>query len=272
MNKRLRKKKRVGEFKEFGFKLFADLRSCISDDDIEAFVDRLIVFVQTGKLAFGGGGGRDGKFEGSWDAATPPRTTALRWPPSSRATTPWFVTRYWSFETRGTGGTSGMTFFSKLKAAFTEGPATSSTTAAPAPVARGPSWRASDATGSTQPVSGGEAQPTPGSPTGATQGGNTSILRSVSPTPTTSGSSEPPSGTEIAGFHWSREISPQKWMNLYTKVLALRDRRRPEAHRLGRRRAAWRDDFLEGGGDEGGLHKLGLSEDIDLKPRGGGRS
>jgi hypothetical protein len=146
MNKRLRKKKCVGEFKEFGFELFADLRSGISDDDIEAFVDRLIVVVEVRKLAFGGGGGRDGKFEGSWDAAAPPRTTALRWPPSSRATTPWFVTRYWSFETCGTGGTSGMSFFSKLKAAFS-GPATFSTTAAPAPVARGPSWRASDAHG-----------------------------------------------------------------------------------------------------------------------------
>ena len=64
MNKRLRKKKRVGEFKEFGFELLGDLRRGISDDDINAFVDRLIVVVEARKLGFGGGGGRDGKFEG----------------------------------------------------------------------------------------------------------------------------------------------------------------------------------------------------------------
>ena len=32
--------------------------------------------------------------------------------------------------------------------------------------------------------------------------------------------SEPPSGTEIAGFSWTGEVSPQKWMNFYTKVLS----------------------------------------------------
>ncbi|MBZ4417867.1 YggL family protein [Myxococcus sp. RHSTA-1-4] len=64
MNKRLRKKKRGGEFKELGFELFGDLRPDVSDDDIEAFVDRLIVVVEARKLAFGGGGGRDEKFEG----------------------------------------------------------------------------------------------------------------------------------------------------------------------------------------------------------------
>jgi uncharacterized protein YggL (DUF469 family) len=64
MNKRLRKKKRVGEFKELGFELLGDLRPGICDDDIDAFVDRLIVVVEARKLGFGGGGGRDGKFEG----------------------------------------------------------------------------------------------------------------------------------------------------------------------------------------------------------------
>lgn len=64
MNKRLRKKKRVGEFKELGFGLLGDLRPGTSDDDIDAFVDRLIVVVEARKLGFGGGGGRDGKFEG----------------------------------------------------------------------------------------------------------------------------------------------------------------------------------------------------------------
>ncbi|MFP2961779.1 50S ribosome-binding protein YggL [Myxococcus sp. 1LA] len=64
MNKRLRKKKRGGEFKELGFELLGDLRPGISDVDIDAFVDRLIVVVEARKLGFGGGGGRDGKFEG----------------------------------------------------------------------------------------------------------------------------------------------------------------------------------------------------------------
>jgi len=27
-------------------------------------------------------------------------------------------------------------------------------------------------------------------------------------------------GSEIAGFRWTGEISPQKWMNFYTKVLS----------------------------------------------------
>jgi uncharacterized protein YggL (DUF469 family) len=64
MNRRLRKKKRVGEFKELGFELLGDLRPGISDDDIDAFVDRLIVVVEARRLGFGGGGGRDGKLEG----------------------------------------------------------------------------------------------------------------------------------------------------------------------------------------------------------------
>jgi len=40
MNKRLRKKKRVGEFRELGSELLGDLRPGISDDDIDAFVDQ----------------------------------------------------------------------------------------------------------------------------------------------------------------------------------------------------------------------------------------
>jgi hypothetical protein len=64
MNKRLRKKKRVREFKELGFELLGDLRPGISNDDIEAFVDRLIDIVAKRKLAFGGGAGRDDKLDG----------------------------------------------------------------------------------------------------------------------------------------------------------------------------------------------------------------
>lgn len=64
MRKRLRKKMRVGEFKELGFELFADLRPNSPDDAVEAFVDRLIIAVEARTLGVGGGGGRDGKFEG----------------------------------------------------------------------------------------------------------------------------------------------------------------------------------------------------------------
>ncbi len=32
--------------------------------------------------------------------------------------------------------------------------------------------------------------------------------------------SEPPPGLEISGFQWTGEVSPQKWMNFYTKVLS----------------------------------------------------
>jgi hypothetical protein len=58
-------------------------------------------------------------------------------------------------------------------------------------------------TGATALASSGAA------PTGVLQGG----------TQTPSGASEPP-GTEIQGFQWTGEISPQKWMNFYTKVLS----------------------------------------------------
>jgi len=64
MNKRLRKKKRVGEFKELGFEVRGDLRPGLSGDDIEAFVDRLIDVVEARSLAFGGGAGRADKLDG----------------------------------------------------------------------------------------------------------------------------------------------------------------------------------------------------------------
>jgi hypothetical protein len=37
---------------------------------------------------------------------------------------------------------------------------------------------------------------------------------------TAGGQSEPPPGSEILGFSWMGEVSPQKWMNFYTKVLS----------------------------------------------------
>ncbi len=59
MKRRLRKKQRVGEFKELGFKIFADLRDGLSQEDFDAFLDRLILAVEARQLAVGGGGGRE---------------------------------------------------------------------------------------------------------------------------------------------------------------------------------------------------------------------
>lgn len=123
-------------------------------------------------------------------------------------------------------------------------------------------------TGATPPVPGGAGQPTPGTPTGAPQGATTGALRGVSPTPTTSGSSEPPPGTEIAGFHWSGEISPQKWMNFYTKVLS-------RFATSGGLKLTVSVDVEPPGGTtvskveetKVALRELGLSEDVDLKRR-----
>ncbi|HTU62679.1 MAG TPA: 50S ribosome-binding protein YggL, partial [Polyangiales bacterium] len=59
MRKRLRKKKRVGEFQELCFELRAELRSDLDNAELEGFVDRLIDTVEARKLSFGGGAGRN---------------------------------------------------------------------------------------------------------------------------------------------------------------------------------------------------------------------
>ena len=64
MNKRLRKKKRVGEFKELGFELLGDLRPGLAGADLDPFVNRLVDVVEARKLGFGGGAGRDDKLAG----------------------------------------------------------------------------------------------------------------------------------------------------------------------------------------------------------------
>ncbi|AKT42520.1 ATP-binding protein [Chondromyces crocatus] len=122
--------------------------------------------------------------------------------------------------------------------------------------------------GATQPVSGGGAAPSGGTanpqPTG--------ILRGVTPTSTTttatSGTSEPPPSTEIAGFQWTGEISPQKWMNFYTKVLS-------RFATSGGLKLTVSVDVEPPGGTtvskveetKVALRELGLSEDVDLKHR-----
>lgn len=64
MKRRIRKKKRIGEFRELGFEVLADLRDGLSPNEFDAFLDRWISVVESRQLAFGGGGGHDGKFEG----------------------------------------------------------------------------------------------------------------------------------------------------------------------------------------------------------------
>jgi len=56
MRRRLRKKKHLGEFREFGFQVKAELSS---EADHEAFLDRLIDAVEARQLGFGGGGKED---------------------------------------------------------------------------------------------------------------------------------------------------------------------------------------------------------------------
>lgn len=120
-------------------------------------------------------------------------------------------------------------------------------------------------TGETQPLSGGSAHPDV-IPTGTTQGATPAPIGST-------GSSEPPPGTEIAGFRWTGEISPQKWMNFYTKVLS-------RFATTGGLRLTVTVDVDPPGGTtfskveetKVALRELGLSENVDLRSRGSGRN
>jgi len=55
MNKRLRKKKRVGEFMELSFEVRGSLRPGLGRAELEAFVERFIAEVEAHQLSFGGG-------------------------------------------------------------------------------------------------------------------------------------------------------------------------------------------------------------------------
>lgn len=63
MRRRIRKKKRVGEFQELGFEVTAELRDGLSEADFGAFLDRWISAIEARRLTFGGGGG-EGRFGG----------------------------------------------------------------------------------------------------------------------------------------------------------------------------------------------------------------
>ncbi len=64
MKKRLRKKKRVSEFREFGFEVRGQLRPGLENEALNAFVDRLLAVVEARKLSFAGGAGGDHQFDG----------------------------------------------------------------------------------------------------------------------------------------------------------------------------------------------------------------
>jgi uncharacterized protein len=57
MNKRLRKKKHVGEFKQYGFELKIKLKPGHTQEEInDDFFDRLIAKIEAASLSVGGGG------------------------------------------------------------------------------------------------------------------------------------------------------------------------------------------------------------------------
>jgi uncharacterized protein YggL (DUF469 family) len=62
MRRRLRKKKRLGEFLELGFEVSAELAAGLEPAGFEAFIDRVIEAVEARRLGFAGGGST--RFEG----------------------------------------------------------------------------------------------------------------------------------------------------------------------------------------------------------------
>lgn len=59
LKKRLRKKHHLGEFQEFGFEIFTELKPDLSENDFDKFLDDFIDEIENEKLSFGGGGNRE---------------------------------------------------------------------------------------------------------------------------------------------------------------------------------------------------------------------
>ncbi len=64
MKRRLRKKKRLGEFKELGFEVRIELRAALDAPTHNALIERFIAAIEARKLAFGGGFGSDNTWSG----------------------------------------------------------------------------------------------------------------------------------------------------------------------------------------------------------------
>lgn len=117
-------------------------------------------------------------------------------------------------------------------------------------------------------ASGGDAHPPPATPVD-TPRGTAGGAPGTPPTPTPGSTSDPPPGTEIAGFRWSGDISPQKWMNFYTKVLS-------RFATAGGLRLTVSIEVEPPGGTtvskveetQVALRELGLAEYVNIKPRG----
>ncbi|WP_345689672.1 50S ribosome-binding protein YggL [Novipirellula caenicola] len=56
MKKRLRKKRRLGEFREDCFELTFEMSPALSNDDIDSLTDTFIDMIESNGLQFGGGG------------------------------------------------------------------------------------------------------------------------------------------------------------------------------------------------------------------------
>lgn len=64
MKRRLRKKKRLGEFKELGFEVKIALRAALDAPTHNALTERFIAAIEARNLAFGGGFGSDNQWNG----------------------------------------------------------------------------------------------------------------------------------------------------------------------------------------------------------------
>lgn len=85
MNKRLRKKKHLGEFRQMGFSAECRLRSGLSSAEFDKFTDEFIAqAIEANRLVFGGGGSPDRGWSGvvcrdhSHDSTTDGNKAAVR--------------------------------------------------------------------------------------------------------------------------------------------------------------------------------------------------
>ena len=62
MNKRLRKKRHLGEFKEYMFDFSLKLRPELTESELDVWLDDLLDVIVASKLSIGGGGGHEQKY------------------------------------------------------------------------------------------------------------------------------------------------------------------------------------------------------------------
>lgn len=83
MKRRLRKKRRLGEFREDCFELAFEISPSLSDDEVDALTDAFIDMIESNGLQYGGGGNRlwSGIVQGPWrgSATAADRKAVLEW-------------------------------------------------------------------------------------------------------------------------------------------------------------------------------------------------